>query len=405
MYLCALCCFFTMLYSTASHCTPSQNDLDLIHRQLSALHQQQQTTANNRNQAADALRKSEIAISTTNRTLYELQQRDAQTQSQLSALNQQIADTHHSTTRQQQKLAHLLRQFYENQVPDNALQAWLQGVPPDHISRNLTYTTHINRERMQLITHLQYNANVLDQLKQQQQQLQLQLDQQRAQQEQQHQQLQTEKKQRQQVLNQLGKQQQHQQQQISNLEQNEKRITQLMQALARVAALAERKRHHAQVRHFTPNKRTPIQQPSETAFPTPELPSSGLGLLKGLLPMPTHGELIHRFGTPREAGGTLWKGLFIKAPSGQSVISVAAGQVVFADWLRGFGNLIIVDHGGGYMSLYSDNETLYKRVGDSVKAAEAIAAVGNTGGNKETGLYFELRYRSQAFDPDKWLAH
>jgi Membrane-bound metallopeptidase len=93
-----------------------------------------------------------------------------------------------------------------------------------------------------------------------------------------------------------------------------------------------------------------------------------------------------------------------QSPSRPAGTCVAGGQVVFADWLRGFGNLIIIDHGGGYMSLYSNNETLYKQVGNSVKAGETIASVGNTGGSSETGLYFELRYQSQAFDPSNWLA-
>jgi septal ring factor EnvC (AmiA/AmiB activator) len=77
--------------------------------------------------------------------------------------------------------------------------------------------------------------------------------------------------------------------------------------------------------------------------------------------------------------------------------------VVFADWLRGFGNLLIVDHGNGYMSLYGNNETLFKQVGDSVKGGDSIAAVGNSGGNAESGLYFELRHESKTLDPLKWI--
>ena len=82
---------------------------------------------------------------------------------------------------------------------------------------------------------------------------------------------------------------------------------------------------------------------------------------------------------------------------------MAGGRVVFADWLRGFGNLIIVDHDDGFMSLYGNNEALYKRVGESVASGEAIAAVGNSGGNADSGLYFELRYQSRPFDPMSWV--
>ena len=119
--------------------------------------------------------------------------------------------------------------------------------------------------------------------------------------------------------------------------------------------------------------------------------------------LPVIGELINRFGTQREDSGALWKGLFIKAKTGQPVKAVASGHVVFADWLRGFGNLIIVSHDDSFMSLYGNNESLYKQVGDTVKAGDTIATVGNSGGNSEPGLYFELRYQSKPFDPLSWV--
>jgi C-terminal peptidase prc len=95
--------------------------------------------------------------------------------------------------------------------------------------------------------------------------------------------------------------------------------------------------------------------------------------------------------------------LFIRARSGQEVRSVATGEVVFSDWLRGFGNLLIVDHGGGYLSLYSNNESLYKQAGTRVRAGDAVASVGNTGGQEEPGLYFELRHLGKPFDPMTWV--
>ena len=94
--------------------------------------------------------------------------------------------------------------------------------------------------------------------------------------------------------------------------------------------------------------------------------------------------------------------MFIKANEGAEVKSVANGRVVFADWLRGFGNLIIVDHGDGYMSLYGNNQAILKQVGDSVHAGDAIASVGNSGGNASNGLYYELRRQSRPFDPLSW---
>jgi len=129
---------------------------------------------------------------------------------------------------------------------------------------------------------------------------------------------------------------------------------------------------------------------------------SDFAALKGKLNLPVRGELTNHFGAPREDTGVSWKGLFIKAAEGADVKSVASGRVVFADWMRGFGNLIIVDHGDGYMSLYGNNQAVLKRVGDEVSGGDAIASVGNSGGNESNGLYYELRRNSQPFDPLKW---
>jgi septal ring factor EnvC (AmiA/AmiB activator) len=107
-----------------------------------------------------------------------------------------------------------------------------------------------------------------------------------------------------------------------------------------------------------------------------------------------------------EGAGTAptWKGIFIRAAAGTGVQAVAAGQVVFADWLRGFGNLMVIDHGGSFLSVYGNNESLLRNVGDQVAVGEVVAAVGNTGGIEQTGLYFELRFQGRPFDPLKWVA-
>jgi septal ring factor EnvC (AmiA/AmiB activator) len=95
--------------------------------------------------------------------------------------------------------------------------------------------------------------------------------------------------------------------------------------------------------------------------------------------------------------------LFIAARAGDEVRAVAGGRVVFADWLRGFGNLLIIDHGEAYMTLYGYNETLYKRVGDMIRGGERIATVGSSGGNADSGLYFELRHEGRPLDPLRWV--
>lgn len=116
--------------------------------------------------------------------------------------------------------------------------------------------------------------------------------------------------------------------------------------------------------------------------------------LKGRLRLPVRGELARRPGPA--------KGVFIRAAEGEPVRAVAAGRVVYAEWMRGFGNLVIVDHGEDYFSVYGNNEALLKQAGDAVAPGETLATVGASGGNEETGLYFELRHLGRAFDPLGW---
>jgi septal ring factor EnvC (AmiA/AmiB activator) len=125
---------------------------------------------------------------------------------------------------------------------------------------------------------------------------------------------------------------------------------------------------------------------------------------KGKLPWPAKGTLAHRFGSQRAGGLLKWQGIFITAKEGAPVTAVAGGRVAFSDWLRGFGLLTIVDHGSGYMSLYAHSDVLYKRVGDTVKGGEAVATTGRSGGQSESGLYFEIRFKGAAVDPLTWLS-
>lgn len=132
-------------------------------------------------------------------------------------------------------------------------------------------------------------------------------------------------------------------------------------------------------------------------------PSAGRGLRQGL-PMPVQGATIQgRFGLGRPDGG-VWRGIVLRVPEGTPVHAVAPGTVVYANWLRGFGNLIIVDHGQQYMTVYGYNQSLLKQVGDHVAAGDTIALAGATGGQVESGLYFEIRHGGAPVDPAQWLA-
>lgn len=140
----------------------------------------------------------------------------------------------------------------------------------------------------------------------------------------------------------------------------------------------------------------------QAALAAKELAGAGLGA-EGSLPWPVDGRLHRRFGQPRAGGRMHWQGVYILAPLGSDVRAVASGRVVFADWLRGFGLLAIVDHGDSQISLYGYADALYKRVGDLVEGGEIIAAAGQSGGQDQVGLYFEMRQAGKPINPQTWL--
>jgi septal ring factor EnvC (AmiA/AmiB activator) len=142
------------------------------------------------------------------------------------------------------------------------------------------------------------------------------------------------------------------------------------------------------------------------AVPQSGVVHTGFGKLKRKLPWPVKGKLAASYGQRRTIGnGNLkWRGVFIETGAGAGVHAVSRGRVAFSDWLRGFGLLLILDHGDGYMSLYGYNQALYKSVGEWAEAGEVIATAGDSGGGDRTGLYFELRHRGKTINPLKWCA-
>ena len=211
------------------------------------------------------------------------------------------------------------------------------------------------------------------------------------------------------TLARLARELAQQRQSVANLERDDARLGTVIDQIGKLLAEQARRRAAARSKQHPggPGGKAPegaaenFQPPSSTRF----------GHLRGKLVLPVQGQIGSRYGAPRlaedgqpQAGAPAWKGLFIRADAGAPVHAVAAGQVVFADWLRGFGNLLILDHGEGFLSVYANNETLLRSVGDAVSADEVIASVGNTGGNAQSGLYFEMRYQGRPFDPLGWAS-
>ena len=361
------------------------DQLKELRGRIDRLQQQLTESEESKSEAADALRESERAISNVNRRLFELETKQRGLQAALARLDQQIARVRDDADNQEALLAKLLYQQYLSGQPE-ALRLIASQQDSSQVARQLHYLTYVSRARAELIAALRRDVADLERLSAEAQANSRELTQLQSERARQRGQLQRERQQHATVLKQVSDQVSRQRNEISQLKRNEERLAKLVDRLARELARPPARQGRAR----------------NEQVPEPLRGVSSFSALKGRLRLPVTGELVNQFGSPRADTGLSWKGLFIAANQGQEVKAVAAGRVVFADWLRGFGNLMILDHGSGYMSLYGNNEALLRQVGDTVKAGDSIAAVGASGGNAETGLYFELRFQGKPFDPLTW---
>ena len=397
---------------SANQADRKQSELEALKRRLQTLQQEFRDTQAHRQEAADELRQSERAISSAVRQLRQLDGERQRTQTDLLTLTQQAEAAAARIQQQQAHLAQALKAAYQRGQGD-ALKLILNGADPNQTARDLRYLAHLSHAQLAMIEALRADLAQLAALQQQTAQKSTELTQLQAAREAEQQKLLADKRAREQVLQRLSVQIQQQRLQISNLKRDERSLTQLVERLNRLMAQqaareAARVRAAKQAQKSQKAEKNVAGQPRRAVAVNTDTPvafrsDQAFSRLKGSLRLPVAGELMNRFGAPREGGGLSWKGLFIRATQGTAVKAIAAGQVVFAEWLRGFGNLIIVDHGEGYMSLYSNNESLYKQVGERVQPGDAIATVGNSGGQPDTGLYFEMRHQSRPVNPLLWV--
>jgi septal ring factor EnvC (AmiA/AmiB activator) len=386
----------------------SQAELHKLRARLKQLEEQYQNSRESQADATDALRQSEKAISEARRSLRGLELQQQSTQATLKQTREQSADLNARIGGRRQKLAELLRTLYQRGQGDS-LKLLLNGQDPNQTARNLHYLGDVSRAQSALIDSLRADLMKLSALQHTAQAKNRELEKIKADQLSQQEKLLQERQSRQQVLKQISLQVQSQRKEIATLRRNEQRLTELVQRLAALMANREAERRARAAARLGSGKQAEpgaARRPVGINTAVPEVGDGGhsaFSRLKGLLHLPVRGELMNRFGSPREEGGPNWKGVFIRAAGGAEVRAIAGGRVVFADWLRGFGNLIILDHGQGYMSLYSNNESLYKQAGDAVKTGDAVASVGNSGGQAEPGVYFELRYKSRPINPMDWV--
>jgi len=433
-----------------------------LQQKLSALKKDISKTESAKDDAADTLAESEQAISEANRALRELAQEQDATNVRLQQLSGEHERLAQVVGQQKQQLARLLREQYVAGNEDR-IKLLLSGDNPNRINRDLQLMAYVSQAQARLLDSLRANLKAVETNQADAENAKEELQEIAQEQIQQKQRLEQEKSRRATLLANLSKKLVSQRKEAGNLERDEQRMAGLVDKLNKliqeqaIAAAAEKKRQEqlaaaraeakakaeaearAQARAAAaaeaerqrlaranggkatskPAEEPKVvqQKPVEAVKPPPReeaaarpadialapaAPAGAFASLKGQLRPPVNGKLAARFGSKR-GDGPSWKGVFIRASEGSEVRAVAAGRVVFSDWLRGFGNLIIVDHGGQYMSIYGNNETLLKRIGELVKPGDAIASAGNSGGQEESGLYFELRHQGAAFDPASWI--
>lgn len=350
----------------------SQGKLADINHKISSVKQDLLEEKNKRAETLQALKKTEITAGKTEQQLNKIKSQLQVQQKNLSRLqiqtqqNQQTLEMQEAALQKQLRAAYMLgRQPY--------LKLLLNQENPDKVSRLLTYYHYINKDRMELISQLQ---TTLQTIKTNQQNIQQQV-----------QQLSTLKQKQQDTRNKLQNINSNRLQLLSTLNQHiqtknqklEQLMTDKQQLEKTIAALEAQSQRNKQV-----------------------AVNGRFGQLKGKLSWPTKGPLAQSFGTQISQSELRWDGDLINAPLGQPVYAVANGTVIFAKWLSGYGLIMIINHGDGYMTLYGRSQSLYKKVGDNVRAGDLIATVGNSGGYDQPGLYFAVRYNGKAINPSIW---
>ncbi|HEU4851582.1 MAG TPA: peptidoglycan DD-metalloendopeptidase family protein [Telluria sp.] len=417
-----------------------------IREKLNALKQEISRTEAQKEDVADELAESEQAISDANRSLRELSEETAATSLKVKTLEEQRAQLAATVDAQKRQLARLLKEHYVAGSEDR-IKLLLSGDNPNRINRDLQLMAYVSQAKARLLASLRANLAAVEANQQQALNAKTELEEIAQEEQQQKAQLERENAKRAQLLGTLSQKLVAQRKQAGTLERDEARLARLVDNLAVLireqqakAAADAKKRQEQQAarvaaakakaeaeRLAKQNAAKPGARPTVPFKPTdpiddveapktaaveeevpqvtlaPAAPNGAFASLKGRMVSPVAGRIAARFGAKRGGEGPSWKGMFIKAAEGAEVRAVAQGRVVHASWMRGFGNLVIIDHGNDYLSIYGNNQSMLKREGDVVKAGDTIATAGNTGGNEESGLYFELRHLGRAFDPAAWV--
>ncbi|AIL64087.1 murein hydrolase activator EnvC family protein [Pseudomonas alkylphenolica] len=414
----ALSCLLSPAF--ADERAQTQQQLDATRQDIAELKKMLGQLQQEKSGVQKDLRSTETDIGKLEKQVEALQQELKKTQGELERLDHEKKKLQSARVEQQRLIAIQARSAYQN-GREEYLKLLLNQQNPEKFARTLTYYDYLSQARLEQLRSfnetLRQLANVEQDISLQQAQLLAQqgnLDAQR-------QELEKVRTERQQVLAKLNNDVKARDQKLQAREQDQADLSKVLktieETLARQAREAEEARQKALLAAQEAEKQRQREAlaakedaPSKPkSIPGPLVSSSGetfggaFSSARGKLPWPVNGRLLARFGETRGGDSrTKWDGVMISASPGSQVRAVHGGRVVFADWLRGAGLLVILDHGNGYLSLYGHNQSLLKSAGDVVKAGEAISTVGNSGGQDSSGLYFAIRQQGRPSDPAQW---
>lgn len=345
--------------------------------QLRARIQQLQTNLNELQGRRDAVREElrdlEHRIGSSLRAQRRLDGRLKAYVRQLTQLRAQAQDERRTLTQQTTALERQMRAAYAmgQQEP---LKLLLNQEEPAQVARVMIYYRLLHQARAERVQAIQTSLARMQTLEARLQMQTRELEDARTERARERQSFETARARRTELLASLNLQARSQSEEIERLRTDEKRLERLVDELTSLPALA------------------------------PAAPGARFASLKGRLPLPLAGRISARFGDDKGIGHLKWRGAFITAREGQEVRAVHRGRVAYADWLRGFGLLLILEHEDGYMTLYGHNQSLYREIGEWVDAGQVIAAAGSTGDAPQAGVYFEIRHNGEPDDPLRWCA-
>lgn len=381
--------------------TRKRADLEVVQRQIRELEQLMATTAQTHSAAAAQLAQAERAVSEANRRLRQLAQERASNENELAQRLAEQKEVESRIAGRQEELGQWLRHQYVH--GGNEVAPFLSGTDPNQIARDARYLEHIGRARLALIAALREDLRAREELVASIAVRQERVEALAAEQRSERAGLNKVLAARATAVAELSAQIKGQEREVRFLRENEEQLGRVVDLLARQAEQrAAARRDVTSPAAAVPTRAAPsLGEVRRRAGPGSS--EADFATLRGQMGFPVRGELVGRFGAQRPEGGARWRGLFIRAGSGEDVVAIAAGEVVFSDWMRGYGNLIIVDHGNDYLTIYGNNDSLLRVVGERIDGGTPIASVGASGGVQESGLYFEIRHKGEPVDPMQWM--